>query len=50
MMMHRADGLTWAILVNGRIKDHPTELRNVMEAALATVTTWPSTDLNPNLP
>ncbi len=50
MMMHRADGVTWAIMVNGRIKDHATELRTVMEAALATVTTWPSTDLNPNLP
>jgi CubicO group peptidase (beta-lactamase class C family) len=50
MMMHRSDGITWAIMVNGRIKDHPTELRNVMEAALATVTSWPVTDLSPDLP
>ena len=50
MMLHQSDGTTWAILFNGTFDKHAEEMANLMSGALATVTLWPSTDLNPDLP
>lgn len=50
MVLHEADGTTWAILLNGRVTDHASKLKAVMRAAIATVPAWPSGDLSPDLP
>ena len=50
MTVHEADGITWSIMVNAKIDDHQDVLMSVMDAALATVTTWPNYDLSPDLP
>ena len=50
MMLHQADGTTWAILVDGSFDKHGDELSALMSTAISTVTSWPTTDLGPNLP
>jgi CubicO group peptidase (beta-lactamase class C family) len=50
MTVHQADGITWAITTTGTFGDHGSVLYGVMSRALATVTAWPSWDLNPDLP
>ena len=50
MMLHRGDGTTFAILFNGTFDKHADEMANLMSAALATVTHWPTVDLSPDLP
>jgi hypothetical protein len=52
MVLHEADGTTWAILVNGKLDDHAAKLMDVMRRAIATVPTasWPAGDLSPDLP
>ena len=50
MMLHQADGTTWAILVDGSFDKHGDELSALMASALSTVTSWPTTDLGPDLP
>jgi D-alanyl-D-alanine carboxypeptidase len=50
MVVHQADGITWAITTNGDFGDHGSVLYSVMSRALATVAAWPSYDLSPDLP
>jgi CubicO group peptidase (beta-lactamase class C family) len=50
MVVHQADGITWAITTNGNFGDHGSVLYSVMSRALATVAAWPSYDLAPDLP
>ena len=50
MVVHQADGLTWAITTNGSFGDHGTVLYRVMSQALAAVGAWPGYDLSPDLP
>ena len=50
MVVHQADGITWAITTNGSFDDHGTVLYRVMSQALATVSAWPAYDLSPDLP
>ncbi len=50
MVVHQADGMTWAITTNGNFGDHGTVLYRVMSQALATVGAWPTYDLSPDLP
>ena len=50
MVVHQADGITWAITTNGSSADHGTVLYRVMSQALATVGAWPAYDLSPDLP
>ena len=50
MVVHQADGITWAITTNGNFGDHGTVLYRVMSQALATVGAWPAYDLSPDLP
>ena len=50
MMLHRSDGTTFAILFNGTFDKHADEMANLMTAALATVSHWPTVDLSPDLP
>jgi D-alanyl-D-alanine carboxypeptidase len=42
MVFHRADGVTWAVLVNGGGPSNTANIRKYVDEALATVTTWPS--------
>jgi D-alanyl-D-alanine carboxypeptidase len=42
MVFHRADGVTWAVLVNGGGPSNTANLRKYMDEALATVASWPS--------
>ena len=50
MVVHQADGITWAITTNGDFGDHGSVLYSVMTRALATVAAWPAYDLSPDLP
>jgi hypothetical protein len=50
MEMHRADGITWAVLVNGTFPDHADQLSALMARALATVPSWPAVDLAGDVP
>jgi D-alanyl-D-alanine carboxypeptidase len=50
MFLHRPDGTSWAILVNGTFPDHGDELRALMDRAMAAVPVWPTADLHPDLP
>jgi CubicO group peptidase (beta-lactamase class C family) len=50
MMVHQANGITWAITTNGTFGDHGSVLYGVMNRALATVPAWPAWDLSPDLP
>jgi hypothetical protein len=50
MVVHQADGITWAVTTNGSFGDHGSVLYNVMTRALATVAAWPAYDLGPDLP
>ena len=50
MVVHQADGITWAITTNGSFGDHGSVLYSVMSHALATVGAWPAYDLSPDLP
>ncbi len=50
MFLHRPDGTSWAILVNGTFPDHGDELTALMARAIAAVPTWPTADLGPDLP
>jgi len=50
MVVHQADGITWALTTNGNFGDHGTVLYRVMSQALATVGAWPAYDLSPDLP
>ena len=50
MVVHQADGITWAITTNGSFDNHGTVLYRVMSQALATVGAWPAYDLSPDLP
>lgn len=49
-MVHREDGLTYAITVNGTFKAHSSTLRDAVARALATVPTWPTWNYNDELP
>jgi hypothetical protein len=42
MVLHRADGVTWAVLVNGGGPSNTANIRTYVDEALATVTAWPS--------
>jgi hypothetical protein len=42
MVMHRPDGITWSILVNGPSPSYSADLRKIMDKALAAVPTWPA--------
>ena len=51
MALHRPDGITWGIVVNGNLENHNVVLREVMARALATTTgDWPAYDYSPELP
>ena len=50
MMQHRADGITWAIVVNGTIANHGVVLQGLMNRAIASIDTWPTYDYSPDLP
>jgi CubicO group peptidase (beta-lactamase class C family) len=50
MEQHRADGITWAILVNGSFPNHGAQLQSLMNGAISQITTWPSYDYGPDLP
>lgn len=50
MEMHRADGTTWAILVNGTFPDHGDQPSALMARAIAAVPAWPAVDLGPDVP
>ena len=50
MALHRPDGITWGIVVNGNLENHNVVLRDVMARALATVDDWPAWDYSPELP
>lgn len=50
MFLHRPDGTSWAILVNGTFPDHGDELSALMARAIAAVPAWPTADLGPDLP
>jgi len=50
MVVHQADGITWAITTNGSFDDHGSVLYRVMSQALASVSAWPAYDLSPDLP
>jgi hypothetical protein len=50
MMVHQANGITWAITTNGSFGDHGSVLYSVMNRALSTVPAWPAWDLSPDLP
>lgn len=50
MFLHRPDGTSWAILVNGTFPDHGDELSALMARAIAAVPSWPTADLGPDLP
>jgi CubicO group peptidase (beta-lactamase class C family) len=50
MVVHQADGVTWAITTNGSFGDHGSVLYGVMSRAIATVGAWPTWDLSPDLP
>ena len=49
-MVHRADGFTYAITVNGSFNAHSSLLRDTVARAIATVTDWPTWDYNDELP
>ncbi len=42
MVFHRADGITWAVLLNGGSPAEGEDLRRYVDKALATVTQWPA--------
>ena len=50
MMVHEANGVTWAIMVNARFSDHGDVLLALMDRAMARVAQWPAHDLGPDLP
>ena len=50
MVVHQADGVTWAITTNGSFGDHGSVLYSVMSRAIATIGAWPTWDLGPDLP
>lgn len=50
MMLHRADGLTWAIVVNGTFANHGALLRSLMDGAVDSVRDWPTYDYSSDLP
>jgi len=50
MMQHRADGITWAILVNGTFANHGAVLQALMNRAIGSITSWPTYDYSPDLP
>ena len=50
MAMHRPDGITWSVVVNGTFENHNVVLRDLMSRALATTTDWPTIDYSPELP
>ena len=50
MVVHQANGITWAITTNGSFGDHGSVLYSVMSRALATVPAWPAWDLSADLP
>ena len=45
MMVHQADGTTWAITTTGSFGDHGSVLYSTMSRALSTVSDWPTYDL-----
>ena len=49
-MVHRADGFTYAITVNGSFNAHSSTLRDAVSRAIATVPTWPTWGYNNELP
>jgi D-alanyl-D-alanine carboxypeptidase len=49
-MVHRGDGFTYAITVNGSFKSHSSTLRDAVARAIATVPTWPTWSYNNELP
>ena len=49
-MVHRSDGFTYAITINGSFPSHSSMLRDTVARAIATVPTWPSWDYNNELP
>ena len=49
-MVHRADGFTYAITVNGSFNAHSSTLRDAVSRAIATVPTWPTWAYNDELP
>jgi D-alanyl-D-alanine carboxypeptidase len=48
--VHEANGITWAFVVNGTLKNGRDTLGDSMRRALATVPTWPAWDYGPELP
>ncbi len=52
MTVHESNGITWSIMLNGKISDHQNVLLATMDAALATVplASWPAYDLSRDLP
>ena len=52
MAVHEANGLTWAIMTNGKFDDHQDEFLALMDTALALVPieSWPAYDLARDLP
>jgi D-alanyl-D-alanine carboxypeptidase len=49
-MVHRADGFTYAITVNGSFNSHSSTLRDAVARAIATVPSWPIWSYNDELP
>jgi D-alanyl-D-alanine carboxypeptidase len=48
--VHQADGITWAFVVNGTLKNGRDTLGDSMKRALATVPKWPDWDYGTELP
>ena len=49
-MVHRADGFTYAITINGSFNSHSSTLRDTVSRAIATVPSWPTWAYNDELP
>ncbi len=50
MMLHQANGVTWALIINGSVANHQSLFDATMRRALATVSQWPTWDYNSELP